>query len=342
MKIVRPVVGLLLIMMLVGCASKDDGATPFDANTDKFIREGECPDIDETQSSEAQDDAVVSGMNPYESLNVPTYITKINDKYFIVDCYNNQVIYSDSLDKPLTQWQVMTSDMDRGHTIASDGEVYLIDDTENNRIMVMKESDEGFELTQEFFDIGVRPHFVVYDEDSDSFYAWSSMTGQMYIFRHDRAKKSVFLTEIRQISELDGYYVRSFTIDKNIIYLVSGDGNIYELDKKSFEVREKYPVPVEMYGMVQVTPIDDCFLITISTDGYGNQDYATIICTKDLSKLIDGDYEDIYSNFIGGGTPYCITLIDDYYYLCEHRIPGHSIWQFKVENSEVKNPVSIY
>ena len=39
---------------------------------------------------------------------------------------------------------------------------------------------------------------------------------------------------------------------------------------------------------------------------------------------------------------YCITLIDDYYYLCEHRIPGHSIWQFKVENSEVKNPVSIY
>lgn len=337
MKIIRLTAVLLLAMVFVGCASKDSGATPFNADTDKYIREGEIP---ESVTEEGDDTAPLP--NPYESLNVPTYITKIKDKYFIVDCYNNQVIYSDSPEIPLSEWKVMTSDIDKGHTIASDGEVYLIDDTERNRIMVMKESGEGFKLTQEFSDIGVRPHFVVYDEETDSFYAWSSMTGQMYIFRHDRTADSVFLTEIKKISELDGYYVRSFTIDKDIVYLVSGDGNIYELNKKTFEIKNKYPVPLEMYGMVQITPVDDWFYITVSTDGYGNQDYATIIRTKNLSKLIEGDFEDIYSNFIGGGTPYCITLLDGYYYLCEHRIPGHSIWRFETENGEVKNPVTIY
>ena len=70
------------------------------------------------------------------TLSVPTYITKINDIYFIVDCYNDQVIYHDNLEDPLYEWQVMTNDISKGHTLASDGTVYLIDDTENNRILV--------------------------------------------------------------------------------------------------------------------------------------------------------------------------------------------------------------
>ena len=42
-----------------------------------------------------------------------------------------------------------------------------------------------------------------------------------------------------------------------------------------------------MAGMIQLTRIQDYFYITISTDIAGNQDYATIIRTKDLSGLID-------------------------------------------------------
>lgn len=40
--------------------------------------------------------------------------------------------------------------------------------------------------------------------------------------------------------------------------------------------------------------------------------------------------EDIYDNFAGGGTPYYISSFDGHYYLTEHRIPGHSVWQFDV------------
>ena len=94
--------------------------------------------------------------------------------------------------------------------------------------------------------------------------------------------------------------------------------------------------------MIQLTPIADYFYITISTDSTGSQDYATMIRTKSLSDLATGKYEDVYHNFIGGGTPYYITRIDDFWYLTEHRIPGHSIWQFQVKENAITNVTSIY
>ena len=134
----------------------------------------------------------------------------------------------------------------------------------------------------------------------------------------------------------------SFTIIDDDIYFVSGNSSIIRADLQSFEIRETYPVPDSMAGMIQLTRIQDYYYITISTDITGNQDYATIIRTKDLSSLIDGDYEDVYDNFIGGGTPYYITELDNAYYLTEHRLPGHSIWRFQVEDNEIIHAETIY
>ena len=118
-------------------------------------------------------------------LSVPTYVTKITDTWFIVDCYHNRVIYSDSLDTPLNEWNIMTSDATRPHTIASDGNVYMIDDTDNNRILIFEKVDDKFIHTQSFYDIGIRPHYTVYDRNTDTFYVWSSMTGELFCFRTD-------------------------------------------------------------------------------------------------------------------------------------------------------------
>lgn len=285
--------------------------------------------------------------NTFPALCVPTWITQIDGLYFIVDCYNNQVIYNDNLSDPLTSWKVMTSDIYRGHTIASNGKVYLIDDTENNRILVMKKGinsngDTVFVRTQEFGEIGTRPHFIIYNSANETFYVWSSMTGEMYLFKYSDEKDSIYLSNIKSIPELNGYYVRSFSIIDNEIYLVSGDASVTILDIDTFEVKKKYPVPLELVGMVQITLIDDYYYITISTDGYGSQDAATIIRVKDLEDLAAGNYEDLYSNFIGGGTPYCISKIDNHYYLCEHRLPEHSIWRFDIEDNEIINCETIY
>ena len=281
-------------------------------------------------------------MNSWSDLSVPTYITKVDDTYFLVDCYHDQVIYHDNLTDPLSEWMVMTDEIDKGHTLASDGVVYLVDDTENNRILVFEKRNGMFLHTQTFQDIGNRPHYIIYDVQTDTFYAWSSMSGEMYLFRRSPDDTRMYLTEIRKIVMLDNVYVRSFTILDGDIYFVSGNASIIRADLETFEILETYPVPDVLAGMIQLTRIQDYFYLTISTDITGSQDYATIIRTKNLSSLADGDYEDVYENFIGGGTPYYITFFDNAYYLTEHRLPGHSVWRFQVRDNQIVNPETIY
>lgn len=283
--------------------------------------------------------------NAFGDLSVPTYITKVEDTWFIVDCYHDQVIYHDNLTDPLTDWQVLTNEIDKGHTIASDGTVYLVDDTEGNRILVFEKKEGVFYHTQTLDEVGNRPHYIVYDAPTDTFYVWSSMNGEMYLCRHDPGDPLMYLTEIRTVDALKDAYVRSFTIDGDDIYFVSGipgSPAILRADLATFEIRETYPVPDEMAGMIQLTPAEGYYYITISTDITGSQDYATIIRTKNLKDLAEGKYEDIYANFIGGGTPYYITKIDNIYYLTEHRIPCHAIWKFDITKDGISNVEAVY
>lgn len=270
--------------------------------------------------------------NSYPDLCIPTQITKINNDYFIVDCYHNQILTSSILDKPLTEWLVMTDQINQGHSIAGDGTVYLADDTENNRILIFEKKDGIFYLTQTFEEIGIRPHYVVYDYDTSRFYALSSMTGELYVFFRPDKSSAVALEKIMSIPKLENIYVRSFTIDGNNIYFVSGNSSIICASKKDLTIRETYPVPDEIASMIQLTKIQNYYYITVSTDLYGNQDYATILRVQDLAQLSDGDWENIYDSFIGGGTPYFISSFDGHYYLTEHRIPEHGVWQFDVYN----------
>ncbi|EOS76731.1 MAG: hypothetical protein OSJ60_14925 [Lachnospiraceae bacterium] len=328
-----------LAALLISCSAKRPA--PADSYIpEDYIKESDLIDFDTFSLNTIPN-------NPHPTLSVPTYITKINDIYFIVDCYNDQVIYHDNLEDPLYEWQVMTNDISKGHTLASDGTVYLIDDTENNRILVMEQrlNENGrlvFVPTQEFSSIGDRPHYIIYDEYTDTFYAWSSQSGEMYLFRHAPDNPRMYLTEVRSIPSLNGVYVRSFTIIDDRIYFVSGNSSIIEADLYSFKIKKEYPVPSQMAGMIQLTKIEDYFYITISTDVTGNQDYATIIRVHDLNDLPVGGYEDVYSHFIGGGTPYYITQIDQVWYLTEHRLPGHSIWRFQVVDNKITNVISIY
>ena len=288
-------------------------------------------------------------INPDYALSVPTYITKIDDTWFIVDCYHNRVVYNDNVDNSLIDFKIMCDEATQPHTIAGDGAVYLIDDTENNRVLVYEKVNDKFINTQRFNNVGDRPHFTVYDENTETFYVWSSESGELYCFSHTKDSSRMYLTEIRKIEELANTYVRSFTIIDGDIYFVSGvtDGAvspaILRCDLMTLKVKERYPVPDELAGMVQITPIDGKYYITVSTDKHGSQDHATIVRADSLSDVSEGNYEDIYSKyFVGGGTPYYITKVDDTYYLTEHRLPGHSIWSFKVIDGEITDVQTLY
>jgi len=337
-KLITYLLFFIALLCLTGCSSRP---APADAYTgDNYLEVSSPIAFDRASLNEVMN-------NFFPALSVPTYVTKVEDTYFIVDCYNNQIIYNDNMTDPLTDWKIMTNNITQAHTLASDGTVYLIDDTENHRILIMEKdiNDKGetvFVPTQYFYNIGNRPHYIIYDEYTDTFYAWSSLTGEMYLFRRKAGDTTVYLTEVRSIPSLNGVYVRSFTIVEDTVYFVSGNSTIIEADLYTFEIQKEYPVPAEMAGMIQITPIEDYYYITVSTDATGNQDYATILRTKKLSDLAEGKYEDVYSNFIGGGTPYYITRIEDTWYLTEHRLPDYSVWSFRVTDNEITDVTSVY
>ncbi len=278
--------------------------------------------------------------NEYDSFNVLTCIRKLNGLYFLVDCYHDRILYSDDPKTEPKDWKVMTREIKHGHTIDSDGELYLCDDTENNRVLVFKDGDQGFEMTGEFRDIGVLPHFVVYDDKSLRFYVLSSMTGELYVFRNDGGE--AVLEKKMGIKELDGSYVRSFTIIDDEVYFVSGNMNIIKAGLSDLHVIDRYSVDPKIGGMVQLEKIGDCYFITVSTDADFNQDYATMISTGDLASLAENDYETVYGTFEGGGTPYYIGRAGEHYYLTEHRLADHQLWQFDVEDNEITNVISIH
>lgn len=289
--------------------------------------------------------------NAYDTLNVATYITKIDDTYFIADCYHDQIIYHDNITDPLSQWNVLTEDVHYAHTIAANETMILIDDTENNRLLAFQKTEEGYVHTQTLENIGLKPHYIQYDEKNEVFMAWSSITGEMYMIK--RAAQSnengiypLYIENIFKIDALFGVYVRSFTMMEEGIYFVSGHNNQKiikaAIDSGGFEIVKEYSVPDELSGMVQLTKIDDFYYITISTDNQENQDYATIIRTDDLEKLSSGDYEDIYDQFgIAGGTPYYITEIEGRYYMAHHRT-NENIIAFDVNNNRIENVKVIY
>ena len=123
-----------LCITATGCNLGETGkpAAPYDGTN--FVKELDVTEAGQNPQEFAAGLEVIKNFDT--KLSVPTYITKVNDTYFIVDCYHNRIIYSDSLDVPLTEWYIMSGEATQPHTLASDGTVYLVDDTENNRVLV--------------------------------------------------------------------------------------------------------------------------------------------------------------------------------------------------------------
>ena len=235
-----------------GSSGSSDGASAMDSSatgeTENFTATASNATVVDPVSSLYEEVINEDKMNAQATLSIPTYVTKIDNTWFIVDCYHNQVLYYDtkadgkteydnagesdnnnesagvpdddenSDDFPqvdLTEWHVLPDDpelpMNQPHTIAGDGNVLLVDDTENNRVLVYavndgkgsdaddssesignKDSDNGspdggngskFTLTQKIDNVGTRPHYTKYDETTKTFYTWSSMTGELYCFK---------------------------------------------------------------------------------------------------------------------------------------------------------------
>ena len=283
-----------------------------------------------------------SSNNAYGQLSVPTQITKIGNTYYIVDCYHDQIIYSTNPGAPLKQWKIMTNRVHQPHALASDGTIYLVVDTENNRVISYEKGTDRFRELQTFEQIGNRPHYITYEPSDELFYVWSSLTGEMYLFGRTPGTTELALVETRSVPALNGMYVRSFTVlGDSILFPCVELGMILQVNRYTFEIEQYYPVPDAIAGMVQIVPIENYFYITVSSDRNYGRSTATIIRTPSLNQLQTGGYEDLKSLFGSKGTPYYISRFDGSYFMTHHDAsPG--IYRFQVENNIVKNISGLY
>lgn len=359
-------------------AAGSEGITDIAGQTE--ATEAVLPSAEDLQYDSVSDNGASVRQNPYDTLSVPTQITRIGSEYFIVDCYHSQILFHDNLTDPLTDWSVLTDEESSGyhlgHTVAGDGTVLLADDTENNRVLVFDMTGADMHLTQIISGVGDKPHYLIYDRVTDCFYCWSSFSGQMYLFRQTEngaqtQSASVRCMAILNFESLQDTYIRTFTITDGQLIFVSGlpirgsadpaiacydlQALLDQLPEDKSETAEvsiqddgtqaaRFRVPDQIAGMVQLQPIGDKWYATVSTDLSGSQQAADIVRADSLQALSEGQDEDIYSEyFIGGGTPYYMGSMDDHWYLTEHRLQDVAIWQFDVDSQGViRNVTSLY
>lgn len=283
--------------------------------------------------------------NPYndiKNLKLPSQLTRQGEFYFIVDTYNDQVLYASDLWKPVREWRVMDRKLNRPHAVASDGTVYLVVDTDNDRVLCYEYVKGRFQNTQRFDDVGTRPHYIQYDAVSESFFVWSSVTGDMYIIRRRPENNHMYVEEIRHIYELDGFYVRSFSIEGDEVLFPSGNnGYMIVADKGTLRVKNRYPVPMDISGMAFAKKIGSYYYMTVSTDENLSHKNARVIRTQNLQSLSQGLYEDVTGYFKEIRIPYYIDRINGSYYMTGHE-GKKNVYKFSVVEDEIVNVVTVH
>jgi hypothetical protein len=164
----------------------------------------------------------IGGGEPYtHRLYTPTWITKISELYFIVDCWHHRIIYSNEADRPIGEWKTLDDDLAGPHSIVSDGSIYVAEDTGRHRLRVYVKDAEGFKVRQIVAGVGNRPHRVRYESGSKLFYAVGSIDQSIHVFRNvdDRLRR----VRSRKIGELGAQYTRSITIRDGKLHFVGAD-----------------------------------------------------------------------------------------------------------------------
>ncbi len=267
-----------------------------------------------------------------EKLYTPTYINKIDNQYFIVDCWHHRVIYNNNLLDPIKKWKTVNGYFSIPHTIASDGQAYLIEDTKNDKVKVLQKMGNAFNETQLIGDIGGQPHKIIYDNIYKRFYGISASSQEVFVLKNDG--KDIIKEKVVRLNYLGTAYVRALSLIDGDIYFVSGPGKITVAKSSdlSFDLIREYKVPDEFQGMNDIVKIGSYFYLSVYQNANGDIK-PRLVRVKDLDHL-HNDYEDIYDTLELKGVPYYFSFIDDRVFITE--IDSYStVKSFKVVDDQI-------
>lgn len=156
-------------------------------------------------------------------LYAPTQVTKIGDKWFIVDCWQHRVIWSTSLTQPIDKWQVVDDNLIEPHSLAYGAGYYAVEDTGRGKANFYRfdESNQRFVLSQSL-QLGGRPHRTVFDPTTNSFLVLSSLSQTLH--RVSVGVQGPVLAASSSLGFLAGAYTRSFTLldEKRLLFISEG------------------------------------------------------------------------------------------------------------------------
>ncbi|WP_237566618.1 ATP-binding cassette domain-containing protein [Paenibacillus sp. EZ-K15] len=272
-------------------------------------------------------------------LYTPTAIAKFGKEYFIVDCWHHRVIYTSNLAEPINKWRAFRGDFTNPHSIATDGEVYLVEDTENDSVKVFRRRGTTFIETQVIKQIGRQPNKLVYDSNTKRFYGIAASSQQVFVLKNINGEVKV--EKVIKLEYLENAYVRSINIIDDHMYIVSGPGKIMVANyiDLSFDLVREYKVPFELQGMNDLAKIGSFYYMSVYQNGAG--DIAPkLIRAKDLDEL-ETEFEDIYDQLGLNGVPYYFSVIEDRIFLTE--IDSYSsIRSFKLIDDNIYDIVVHY
>lgn len=286
-------------------------------------------------SSDKTNKEVELQFNENTSLRIPTMINKIDNTYYIVDCYNNNVIYNNELEDDLTNWYKIPYDFNQPHTIIGDGKFFIVVDTENNRLVTFRKENEGFIKLEEINNFGSRPHYGLYK--NDRYYIWD---GLCTMYEYSEINEELVINNTYTIQSLEGLYVRSFTYEDGKWYFPTANGKISVTDE-AFCLLEEYNVPYDIGGLSYIYKIGEYWYLNVFTDANYDTAYSNLVMCNSLAELEKGNYVSLYEEFGLKSAPYYVNFFDDEYYMATLN-GGSAIYRLDVCEDKIIDCIQIY
>ena len=239
----------------------------------------------------------------------PTFLEKIGQHYYLVDCWNNRVLYSNDLKLAPQKWSILSNTLGQPHSLTSDGRWLVVDESQKNQLSVWnlekllskkqhqppkkqhQPPDQVIPLS------GVRPHRVRYDQKRKIFYCLTACDQKLFLLK--AGKNGLKIIQVLELDFLHPYYCRSFTFGEkpDEIYFVAGSDDFSDPNKPIYnpkksaiykvkinfsvqsaklKVLSRYSVPVELANMNDIFLWQQKFFISavdnqlISCDNLNN------------------------------------------------------------------------
>lgn len=324
---------LAVVVLVVICVSLAVNNISFQSNKDSIPESNSSTE----QTMDSSDDILISDDAWQDYLYTPTQIVKALDYYFIQDCWNGRILYSDKLSGNLSDWNTLTDEFKGGHSLSTDGVVLISDNSNNNQIFVwLYDKENGSFVNSQILEIDNRPHFVLFDEITDLFYVLSSYNGDITRLKVNDGNKVDILDTIHLSAKID--YARSMSFIDGYLYIPDGFGTIYKIDYlNDFDIVATYRVDDSIAGMNYLCKINDYYYLTVYTGNNFDKSYPSkFIRSTSIENIAQNNYEDLTGCFGFSGTPYFISEFDGKCFITEID-EANSICSFELNGSSIYN-----